>query len=332
MRKYRINKFYYTQDFNIVMKIVFAEPIGMTSSTKASFAFEMQELGHTVEYHDDLVKDQSDLSKRAADADVLVLSNQPLSATTINGLEKLKMISVAFTGVDHLPLDYCRDKKILISNAAGYSTAAVAELTISMAISLMRKVVELDSSTREGDTRKGFLGGELYGKIFGIFGLGAIGTRVAQLANAFGCNVIAYNRTLKHIDGVKLVGLEELFSTADVVSLHIPATSQTVGIVNNKLISTMKPNSILINTARGTLVDYSALSKALNDGLIAGAAVDVYEHEPPIEMDHPLFKAPNTILLPHVGYATKEAIDRRTDIVLENIRCWLKNIPQNVVV
>lgn len=314
------------------MKIVFAEPIGMTSSTKTSFADEMQNLGHTVECHDVLVEDQSDLSKRASDADVLVLSNQPLSATTINGLAKLKMISVAFTGVDHLPLDYCREKKIVISNAAGYSTTAVAELTISMAISLMRKVVELDFSTRNGGTRRGFLGGELFGKTFGIVGLGAIGTRVAQFANAFGCNVIAYNRTQKYADGVKFVGLEELFSTADIISLHIPATSQTVGLVNHKFINIMKPSSILINTARGTLVDYSALSMALNDGLIAGAAIDVYEQEPPIESEHPLFKSSNTILLPHIGYATKEAIDRRTDIVLENIRCWLKNIPQNVVV
>jgi D-3-phosphoglycerate dehydrogenase len=263
---------------------------------------------------------------------VLVLSNQPLSANTINGLEKLKMISVAFTGVDHLPLDYCREKKITISNAAGYSTQAVAELTISMAISLIRKTVVLDSKTRQGKTREGFLGGELCGKTFGIVGLGAIGARVAQLANAFGCNVIAYNRTQKHIDGVKLVGIDELFSSSDIVSLHIPATSQTVGMVSHKLISSMKPSSMLINTARGSLVDYSVLSMALNDGLIAGAAIDVYEQEPPVESEHPLFKSPNTILLPHIGYATKEAIDRRTDIVLENIRCWLKNIPQNVVV
>jgi len=314
------------------MKIVFAEPIGMTKNAKTSFVDEMQKLGHTVEYYDNIVNDQSDLITRAADSDVLVLSNQPLSATTINELKKLKMISVAFTGVDHLPLDYCRDKKILISNAAGYSTAAVAELTISTAVALLRKVVELDFSTRNNKTREGFLGGELFGKTFGIVGLGAIGTRVAQLAMAFGCNVIAYSRTPKHVQGVTFVSLDDLFSTSDIVSLHIPATSQTVGLVNHKLIRTMKPNAILINTARGSLMDYSALSKALNDGSIAGAAIDVYEHEPPIEMDHPLFNAPNTILLPHVGYATREAIDRRTDIVLQNIRSWLKNNPQNVVV
>lgn len=314
------------------MNIIFAEPIGITAEKKVSFANEMQNLGHSVAYFDSPVKDQSELMNRAIGADILVLSNQPLAATTINSFEKLKMISVAFTGVDHLPLDYCREKKIVISNAAGYSTHAVAELSISMAISLLRKVTALDTNTRLGKTREGFLGGELYGKTFGVVGLGAIGTRVAQLASAFGCKVVAYTRTPKSIAGVTLVGLDELFSSADIISLHLPATSQTVGMVNPRMIALMKQNSVLVNTARGTLVDYSALVAALKSNAIAGAAVDVYEHEPPIDKDHPLFTAPNTILLPHVGYATAEAIDRRSDIVLENIRCWLKNNPQNVVV
>lgn len=314
------------------MKIVFAEPIGMSNNKKVEFAYEMQQKGHNVVYYDKPNVDQDELHARIADSDILALSNQPISSATILNLEKLKMISVAFTGVDHLPMEQCKQKNITVCNAAGYSTSAVAELTISMAISLIRKVVELDSSTRTGRTREGFLGGELHGKTFGIVGLGAIGEKVAQLANAFGCKVIAYTRTPKEVEGVTLVSLEELFSAADIVSLHIPATAKTIGIVNSGLISKMKKNAVLINTARGTLVDYSALAKSIRSGLIAGAAVDVYENEPPIEKDHPLLNVPNTILLPHIGYATTEAIDRRTEIVLENIRCWLKNKPQNVVV
>lgn len=314
------------------MKIVFAEPIGMSNNKKIEFADEMQQKGHNVVYYDKPNVDQDELHARIADSDILVLSNQPISSATILKLEKLKMISVAFTGVDHLPMEQCKQKNITVCNAAGYSTSAVAELTISMAISLIRKVVELDSSTRIGRTREGFLGGELHGKTFGIVGLGAIGEKVAQFANAFGCNVIAYTRTPKEVEGVTLVDLEELFSAADIVSLHIPATTKTIGIVNSGLISKMKKNTVLINTARGTLVDYSALANSIRNGLIAGAAVDVYENEPPIEKDHPLLNVPNTILLPHIGYATTEAIDRRTEIVLENIRCWLKNKPQNVVV
>lgn len=314
------------------MKIVFAEPIGMSNNKKVEFAYEMQQKGHNVVYYDKPNVDQDELHARIADSDILALSNQPISSATILNLEKLKMISVAFTGVDHLPMEQCKQKNITVCNAAGYSTSAVAELTISMAISLIRKVVELDSSTRIGRTREGFLGGELHGKTFGIVGLGAIGEKVAHLANAFGCKVIAYTRTPKEVEDVTLVDLEEIFSAADIVSLHIPATTKTIGIVDSGLISKMKKNAVLINTARGTLVDYSALAKSIRSGLIAGAAVDVYENEPPIEKDHPLLNVPNTILLPHIGYATTEAIDRRTEIVLENIRCWLKNKPQNVVV
>jgi len=314
------------------MKIVFAEPIGMSNNKKVEFAYEMQQKGHNVVYYDKPNVDQDELHARIADSDILALSNQPISSATILNLEKLKMISVAFTGVDHLPMEQCKQKNITVCNAAGYSTSAVAELTISMAISLIRKVVELDSSTRIGRTREGFLGGELHGKTFGIVGLGAIGEKVAHLANAFGCKVIAYTRTPKEVEDVTLVDLEELFSAADIVSLHIPATTKTIGIVDSGLISKMKKDAVLINTARGTLVDYSALAKSIRSGLIAGAAVDVYENEPPIKKDHPLLNVPNTILLPHIGYATTEAIDRRTEIVLENIRCWLKNKPQNVVV
>ncbi|MGE0077872.1 MAG: NAD(P)-dependent oxidoreductase [Bacteroidales bacterium] len=314
------------------MKIVFAESIGITESRKSEFMLEMRDLGHEVLFFDTPVSDQAELQARSTDADVLVLSNQSLSANTINNLSKLKLISVAFTGVDHLPIDYCRDRQITVCNAAGYSTFAVAELTISMAISLYRKIAELNNDVRRCKTRSGFLGRELHGKTFGIVGLGAIGERVAQLANAFGCKVIAYTRTPKNISGVELVALDELFRSADIVSLHIPATSQTVGLVNDKLIGLMNPEAILVNTARGTLVDYSALSLALKNKSIAGAAIDVYEHEPPIESDHPLFSAPNTLLLPHVGYATREAIDGRTDIVLDNIRFWLKGNPRNVIV
>lgn len=314
------------------MKIVFAEQIGVSDSKRSEFVSEMQSLGHTVSFFDTPVLDQSDLQAKVSDADVLVLSNQPLSAETINKCQNLKMISVAFTGVDHLPIDYCREKLITVCNAAGYSTSAVAELTISMAISLLRKINELDANTRQGKTREGFLGGEMQGKTFGIVGLGAIGERVAHLANAFGCKVIAYTRTPKSVQNVDLVSLEDLFSSSDIISLHIPANSQTVGMVNAKLIGLMKSNAVLVNTARGALVDYSALSIALRNHAIAGAAIDVYEHEPPIERDHPLFSAPNTLLLPHIGYATTEAINRRADIVIENIHGWLKKSPKNVVV
>jgi D-3-phosphoglycerate dehydrogenase len=217
----------------------------------------------------------------------------------------------------------------VVCNAAGYSTQGVAELTIALAINLLRRVVSLDSTTRAGGTRSGFLGGELNGKTFGIIGFGAIGERVAKLAQAFGCKVIAWSRSEKVVDGVEFVPLEQLLQRSDIASLHLPLSESTRGLINAKSLGQMKPSTILINTARGPIVDYEALTSALRENRIAGAAVDVYEHEPPIEESHTLFSAPNTILLPHIGFATKEAIEERSRIVLQNIRNWMNGSPTN---
>ncbi|MEW5846425.1 MAG: NAD(P)-dependent oxidoreductase [Bacteroidota bacterium] len=313
-------------------KIVFAEPIGLSQSKAENFKAEMLKYGFEVVYFDSVPVSQSDLQQRIQGADVLVLSNYPIASTTLQACSTLKLISVAFTGVDHIPLDYCKEHAITVCNAAGYSTTAVAELTLALAAALLRKIVPMDTLTRKGGTRNGFLGGELAGKTFGIVGYGAIGQRVAQLALAYGCRVVVHTRTPKPNSDVSFINLDELFSISDIVSLHLPATQQTVGLVNSKLISLMKATSLLINTARGSIVDCMALSQALQQGKIAGAAIDVYEHEPPIEADHPLLKAPNTILLPHIAYATTEAIEKRASIVMDNIRSWILQNPQNVVV
>lgn len=311
--------------------MVFAEPIGLSKLKAEAFKAEMAKSGFDVEFYDTIPVSQSDLQQRIQGAEIIVISNYPLAATTLRSCPLLKMISVAFTGVDHVPLDYCREHSITVCNAAGYSTAAVAELTLALAVALLRNIVAMDFVARNGGSRNGFLGGELSGKTFGILGFGAIGQRVAQLAIAYGCNVVVHTRTPKPTSNVLFVSLDELFSTSDILSLHIPATPQTVGMVNKLLVGRMKPTAILINTARGTIVDSLALSAALQQGQIAGAAIDVYEHEPPIEADHPLLKAPNTILLPHIAFATTEAIEKRAGIVLDNIRGWIAQIPRNVV-
>ncbi len=311
------------------MNIVFAEPIGLTLPQRDSFTNEMNVLGHNVKYYDGLPIDQIDLLSRTVDAEVLVLSNYKVTDKVIEKSLNLKMIAVAFTGVDHIPMDLCKSKGIVVCNAAGYSTQAVAELTISLAINLLRRIVPFDHSTRIGGTRSGYLGGELSGKTFGIFGFGAIGERVAKLAQAFGCTVIAWSRSIKVIDGVEFVPLEQLLQKSDIVSLHLPLNNSTRGLINSKSIGLMKSNAFLINTARGPIVDYSDLTSALNAERIAGAAIDVYDHEPPIELNHPLFKAPNAILLPHIGFATHEAIEERSGIVLQNIRNWMIGSPTN---
>ncbi len=313
------------------MNIVFAEPIGLAVSQKNSFSVEMERLGHSIRFYDTMPSDQDDLIKRCVDANVLVISNYKVTAEVIEKSQHLKMIAVAFTGVDHIPMDLCRSKGIVVCNAAGYSMQAVAELAIALSINLYRKIVPLDNVIRSGKTRDGFLGGELNGKIFGVIGFGAIGERVAKLALAFGCKVLIWSRTAKVLEGVEFVELEYLLKNSDIVSLHIPLTDETCGLINESRLKLMKPNAVLINTARGPIVDSTALVNALIAGIIGGAAIDVYEHEPPIEENHPLFSAPNTILLPHIGFATKEAICARSKIVINNIKSWLGGRVENQV-
>ena len=155
--------------------------------------------------------------------------------------------------------------------------------------------------------------------------------RRAAIANAFGCEVYAYSRTRKELPGVCYVDLDTLFSTCDVVSLHLPQTEQTKGMVDARLIGLMKPEAVLINTARGPIVDSAALADALKAGRIAGAGVDVFEMEPPVPSDHVLFNAPNLIATPHVAFASHQAFEKRAVIVCENIRKWLDGQPQNVI-
>ena len=166
---------------------------------------------------------------------------------------------------------------------------------------------------------------------FGIIGMGAIGTRTAQLAKAFGCEVLGFNRSPRQIEGVRMTDLDTLLSECDIVSLHVPLTDETRGLIGERELSLMKPDAVLINTARGPVVDSRALAAALKEGRLAGAAVDVYETEPPIAQDHPLLTAPNVTATPHVAFATKEALYQRAAIVFDNVAGYLDGKPQNVM-
>jgi len=314
-----------------MIKIVFAEPIGLTEDDKAAFTSQMEKQGNSVTFYNDVPRDNDELIQRIADAQVLVVSNLPVPETAINAAQNLKYISVAFTGIDHIAQDACKKRGITISNAAGYSTQAVAELTIGMTIDLYRKITPADAVTRSLGGRNGFLGRELAGKTFGILGAGAIGQRVAQLANAFGCNVVAWSRTRKNIANVKFFEFDEVIRTADILSLHLPLTPQTENLVGMREFEMMKPDAIIINTARAKVVNTEALVDALYQKLIAGAAIDIYEYEPPLKPEHPLLTATNTLLLPHIGFATHEAIALRSQIVMDNVRLWLEGNPQNVI-
>ena len=316
------------------MKIVVIEPLGVNKEeiVKNINAYSLQE--HEVVIYEDRSEDLDELIKRASDADVVILANLPFGKSVIDACKNLKMISVAFTGVDHIDMVTCRERGIVVSNAAGYSTEAVSELTIGLILSVYRKIAEGDKETRNLQGRNGFVGLELRGKTVGIVGTGAIGLRTAELLSVFGCKVLGCSRSEKEeaaILGVKYVSLEELLAKSDIVSLHVPLTEETSNLLNEEKISLMKENSVLINTSRGAVVDNSYLAKALLQKKIAGAGIDVYENEPPLKRDHPLLSAPNTVLLPHVGFATAEAIAVRADMVFENIFCWINGKARNVM-
>ncbi|WP_066720136.1 2-hydroxyacid dehydrogenase [Clostridium sp. Marseille-P299] len=313
------------------MKLVIIEPIGVQKETLLEMAEKA--LGNQVEIvaYDTKTTDTQELINRGKDADIIVVSNLPLNREVILGCENLKLLSVAFTGIDHIAMDACREKGVMVCNCAGYSTVAVADLVFGMLISLYRNIIPCDKVCREEGTKDGLIGFELEGKKFGIVGFGAIGSRVAKIAMAFGCEVYAYSRTKKEIPGVTFTDLDTLLENCDIVSLHTPLNESTKGLINKDRIAKMKSNAILINTARGPVVDSNALADALKEGKIAGAGIDVFEIEPPIKSDHPLFHAPNTIVTPHIAFASKEALVKRAVIVFENVRKWLENEPQNVM-
>lgn len=313
------------------MKLVILEPLGVEQEKLLALAEEKLTDRVEIEAYDTRVTDADALAERAKDADIVVLSNLPFRKEVMERCPKLKMISVAFTGVDHVDMDYCRERGILVSNCAGYSNTAVSELVFGLALSLYRRIIDCDRAVREGKDKTGLTGLELSGKTFGVIGMGAIGTRTAKLAEAFGCHVLGYNRSPRQIESVRMVELDELLKESDIISLHVPLTEQTRGLIGEREIGLMRQNAILINTARGPVVDSAALAAALREGRLAGAAVDVYETEPPIAQGHPLLTAPNVVATPHVAFATKEALYQRAVIVFDNVAGYLDGKPQNVM-
>ncbi len=313
------------------MKLVIIEPLGVQKDTLLKMAKDT--LGDALEiiYYDTRVTDTETLIERGKDADIIAVSNLPLNKDVISGCTNLKMLAVAFTGVDHIAMDACKERNITVCNCAGYSNAAVSDLVFGLLISFYRNIIPCNEVVRKSGTKDGLVGFELEGKKFGIVGSGAIGTRVALIAKAFGCEVYAYSRTKKEIEGVTFVDLDTLLSVCDVVSLHVPLNEHTKGLINGEKLSLMKTNAVLINTARGPVVDSNALAEALNNGKIAGALVDVFETEPPIAESHPLLNAKNLIATPHVAFATKEALVKRAVIVFDNVKAFLNNSPQNVI-
>ena len=295
--------------------IVIIEPLGVSEDLIRS-EMKQFESQYNLIYYNDRNEDPKVLLERAKDAHILVVSNIKIDEPILKECKDLEMICVAFTGFDLIDIEYCKNNDIVVSNASGYATVGVVELVFGLVLDLYRNIKDGDKSVRNGGTHNNLLGIEIENKKFGIVGAGAIGLGVAKVANAFNADVYAYNRSEITQADITQVSLEEIFSTCDIISINLPLNDQTKGIINKDLIDLMKENAILINTARGPIIDNDYLAEALINKKIAGAGIDVFDMEPPIPSDYKLLDAPNTILAPHVAYYTQEAMEKRFDIVI----------------
>lgn len=314
------------------MNIVLLESLGISDALLQECARPFIEAGHHfTAYPKDI--DPKVQIERAKDADVIMIANMPLTGEVISACPNLKYIDVAFTGVDHVDLEAASKRGIKVSNAAGYSTEAVAELTLCMMLSLLRNVPQVEARCREGKTKDGLVGCELKGKIVGIVGTGTIGMRVAELCAAFGCRILGYKRHLtgKEPTWIEFTSLEELLSRSDIVSLHCPLNEDSRHLINKASIAKMKKGAYLINAARGPVADSEDLAEALNSGWLSGAGIDVFETEPPLNTSHPLLHSKNTIVTPHVAFASAESMEARAKIVFANITKWMEGHQENVI-
>ena len=275
--------------------------------------------------------------ERAKDAEILLVNKVKLTREVLEQLPALRYVGVLATGYDNVDCAAAREKGVAVTNVPGYSTDSVAQLVFALLLELCHQTGHHSDTVKAGRWANQpyycywdspLI--ELAGKTMGIFGLGKIGRRTAQIAQAFGMKVIACSRTKKDVPGVTWVGFDELLRESDVLSLSSPLTDQTRGLINKDALSKMKKTAFLINTSRGGLLVEQDVREALDAGVIAGAAVDVLSTEPP-KADNPLIGAKNIVITPHIAWATTEARTRLLEIVRGNIAAWQAGNTQNRV-
>lgn len=313
-------------------KIVIMESLGISAEELALRKKPFEQMGHSfVDFP--RTTDIPTLIAQGRDADAMILANMPMPGEVIRGCGNLKFIDVAFTGVDHVDLTAAKEKGIAVSNASGYSNEAVAELVLGIALNILRNVPAVEARCRAGQTKDGLVGSELKGKTVGIIGFGKIGSRSAELFHAFGCRILAQSRSHKENapEYVEQVSQEELLKQSDIVVLHCPLNDSTRGMINAEKIAMMKPSAILINVARGPVVVARDLADALNNGTIAAAGIDVFDKEPPLDLNEPLLNCKNCLVTPHVAFATRESMSLRAEIVFDNLRAWMDGSQKNII-
>ena len=296
----------------------------------------------------------------AAHKDAEIVStfiNSKLGAEVLAQFSDLKLIATRSTGYDHIDLDWCANHGVAVANVPDYGDSTVAEHVFTLLLAVARNLVEAVERTRRGNfSQSGLRGLDLRGKTLGVVGTGRIGRRTIEIGRGFGMQVVAYDL---HSDsdaaarlGFRYAGLDEVLAAADALTLHVPATAETANLISDREFRRMKPGAILINTARGNVVDVPALVRALADGRLRAAGLDVLPQEPLIREEAQIFRAdapseghdlkalvanhvllrfPNVIVTPHNAYNTESAVRRIIQTTLENIEAFARGEPRNVV-
>jgi D-3-phosphoglycerate dehydrogenase len=277
-----------------------------------------------------MVKDSSSpefASELKTASGLIVRSATRVDAAMLEAAPDLRVVGRAGVGVDNIDVDAASERGVAVMNSPGGNTISAAELTMALMLAIARRVTEADRSIREGRWERSTLQGvELRGKTLGVIGAGRIGWEVAERCRAFGMRVIVYDPylALERVDELHplLVSFDRLIESSDIITLHVPLNAETRGMIGTETLGRMKKGAFVLNVSRGGVVDEEALARALTDGRIAGAGLDVYEHEP-ISPDSPLLQAPNLVLTPHLGASTKEAQVQVALEVARNMRAAL---------
>ena len=278
-----------------------------------------------------------EVAEQIADADIVVCNKTLMDAHTLRLAKKLRYIGLFATGYNNIDIEYCRAHGIAVCNAGSYSTNAVAQHTFALILEAFNSTAQYNQYVHDGLWKRSptfspfvYPLNELAGKTLGVVGLGAIGTAVAKIANAFQMNVIGCNRSPKTIEGVETVSFEELLRRSDIVSVHCPLNADSQDMFNSEIFAKMKQGALFVNTARGGVVVEQDLFDALESGHLGMAAVDTIRTEP-MEQDNLLMNAKNCIMTPHIAWAPVETRERLMGIVVDNIRSFLNGTPTNLV-
>ncbi len=312
------------------MKIVFLD--AATLGDDLSYA-SFEAVGEVVVY---ATTTEESFASHASDADVLVINKYKLNRTNLARAPRLRLICIAATGFDNVDLEACRQRGIAVCNVIGYSTRSVAQVTVSMALSLMTHLEEYSQFVRDGSYTAGGIANrltpvyhEIAGKTWGILGYGHIGKSVAAVAEALGCRVIACRQT----PDPDCVDLDTLCRESDIISIHTPLNNHTRGLLDAAHIAMLKPHALVINVARGAVADEEALARAIEEERIGGIGIDVYSIEP-MPSTHPFYRIkerPNVCLTPHMAWGGFETRVRLLDEMAENIRAFQSGIRRNRV-